>query len=96
MLDDTNPDLHSILYLWGESITGRQCSISVEKNFATETAGVHRFTYILTQKMATILKPSLVVFGQVLNILSILSMHGIFHLHRCSYIYYVCLRFFCV
>lgn len=89
MLGHTNPDLHSILYLWGESITSRQCSISVEENFATETTGVHRFIYILTQKMATILKPSLVVFGQVLNILNVLSMHGIFHLHTCSYIYYV-------
>lgn len=102
MLDYTNLDLRSVVYLWGNQLPAGSAPFLLKKNVATETAGVHRFTYMWMQKMATILKPSLVIFGQSsdsLFILNILSMHGIFHLHRCSYIYciiYLFEGFLCV
>jgi len=58
MLDHTNADLHSVVYLWGNQLPADSAPFLLKKIFAAQTSGVCSFTYVLMQKMATSLKPS--------------------------------------
>lgn len=50
MSDHTNPGLHFMVYLWGNQLPADSASFLFggKKKKAPETAGVCRFTYILT------------------------------------------------